>query len=425
VIAGRRGFSWIARAGPVSRRLPAGRAAYAAAVAQQSSDQFRPRVRPSEPERWLGRHRRINRWSVTGVIGLVVALGVALRLLFSPTQVLTPAGQQGIVGSPPPAWAGRAPVRQPAKLTDGTRYTPLLYLDANTSVGTAPTGAGEQIRVLLRTATSVRELHRVAATGYPQFDGFTTDGDTLVWAESLTSPHSPVRTSIWWVNWRRPGPARLVTSDTGDAVFFQSQYDLVLNRGRVWWVAVQAGRTAMTQVRSVPVTGGRVSMTRQAGSFALTAYPWLVTVSTSQSTPIELVNLATRHRIRVATGPTESARCSPTWCRVVVLGAGGPQHIDIERPDGTQRRRIAGGNASAVVSDVALLDRYEVITIDGPTPSAVGAPSGGQLLTVYDLSTGRSTLVAAGVAQVGAHGAMLWWSTGSATAPTWSAIDLG
>jgi hypothetical protein len=54
--------------------------------------------------------------------------------------------------------------------------------------------------------------------------------------------------------------------------------------------------------------------------------------------------------------------CGPAWCRVLVIGPGGqPARTDVMRPTGADRR-VAAGNTTAGVLDVALLDRFEVLT---------------------------------------------------------------
>jgi len=81
--------------------------------------------------------------------------------------------------------------------------------------------------------------------------------------------------------------------------------------------------------------------------------------------------------------------------------------IDVMRPDGTGRRRIAGGRASASTADVALRDRFEVL-------------SEGDRLLLYDLAKRRMLLVAGQARDVFARGGVLAWSAG----PSWRALDL-
>ena len=69
------------------------------------------------------------------------------------------------------------------------------------------------------------------------------------------------------------------------------------------------------------------------------------------------------------------------------------------------------------VDQVALLDRFVPLKTD-----VTGAADG---LSLYDLDNGKTSLVAIGVGNVQAAGALLWWSTGSGDSVTWSALDLG
>jgi hypothetical protein len=89
--------------------------------------------------------------------------------------------------------------------------------------------------------------------------------------------------------------------------------------------------------------------------------------------------------------------------------------LDLMRPDGSDRHRIAGGTASAAVSDVALLDRFEVFSTVDAT---------GRSLLVYDERSRSSTLVADNTSQVLARGGMLWWQTGEQDTAEWHALDL-
>src|SRR6185312_11708462 len=80
--------------------------------------------------------------------------------------------------------------------------------------------------------------------------------------------------ALWAAGLRRGGPARPLCGDVGRATFYQSQYDLVVDGGRVYWAA--AGAADTTEVRSVALTGGPVRSVPQAGTWKLSAFPWLV-----------------------------------------------------------------------------------------------------------------------------------------------------
>ena len=217
---------------------------------------------------------------------------------------------------------------------------------------------GAFLRVVLRIAGgAVTELRRVATALLPQFDGFNASGDTLVWAESVSQAGQAVRTTLWRTNWRTGAKPVAITSSTGEANFFGGQHDLVLRANRVYWAAVATGSAGGTEVRSVRVTGGQVTVSRVKGTYALSAWPWVVSPG-GRGTPVVLLNLNDSARITVPTSAAEIATCSPKWCRMGVLGGNTVVRFDVQRPDGSQRRRIAGDEATPSIVDVALLDRY-------------------------------------------------------------------
>jgi hypothetical protein len=122
----------------------------------------------------------------------------------------------------------------------------------------------------------------------------------------------------------------------------------------------------------------------------------------------------------VPTGAPEVAACGPAWCRMGVLGGNTLVRIDIQRTDGSDRRRIAGSEATPTLVDAMVLDRFVPLATDaGDDPSTVGVG-----LTLYDVTTGRTDLIAAPVANIGARNGVLWWSTGLGARLAWNSIDL-
>jgi hypothetical protein len=135
---------------------------------------------------------------------------------------------------------------------------------------------------------------------------------------------------------------------------------------------------------------------------------------------VELFNLKTGEKITVPGSANELVTCGPAWCRVLLLGPGGqPARTDLMRPTGADRVRMAAGGVTAAVLDVALLDRFEVLSktigSDGPATLTV---------ILYDAPANRSVVLASGVATVQARGPVVWWSTGEAEAVQWFALDL-
>jgi hypothetical protein len=352
----------------------------------------------------------------------MAALGVALIAIG--VLVAMPEPQWATTAQPPLDEAPSAlnlpeSVTTPAKLADGADYTPRLFLAADTSIGQAPTRDGRALRLVLVTPSAATELRQVDLEDQPQFDGFAASGGTVVWAESVTTASGGTRTSIWRSGWRnRPSPS-VVTDQTGEVTFAGSQYDVVVHSGRVYWTAAATG--GATSVRSVALDGAGLTTKRLAGSFALTAWPWAVTVDGGRGKPVELVNYDTDARQSVVTSDEETVVCSPQWCRVIVLGAESLTRMELVRPDGSGRRPLAGTEATPTLVDVALLDRFVPLATDR------GAGAG---LSLFDITTGQTELIAADASSVRGSGAMLWWSgpaDGSddpGAEPTWRALDL-
>jgi hypothetical protein len=367
--------------------------------------------------------RLARRQRLSALISLAVALGAGgVFLAGSPPQRTLSASTGPSLPTLAQTWPAARPSDAPGRLPDGADYTPLLYLDPQTSIGTAPTPDRAWVRVLLRTgAEPPREVRRVAANRNPQFAGTVSSGDDVVWAESTADATGHAETRLWKANRRAAAPAVSLTADAGDAIFFNSQYDLVVADGRVHWAAAGRSAEVVTEVRSVPVAGGPVDVRRVPGAYSLSAWPWLVSAGSGQAGPVELLDLLSDRRVRVPAARAELLTCTPAWCRVLVLsGDGGPARVDLMRADGSGRRRMAGGRVSAATADVALLDRFEVLSQNG----SAGSPASSQQLMLYDAARDRTVVVSQGVGVVSVRGGVLSWSTGDNEALVWHALDL-
>jgi hypothetical protein len=373
---------------------------------------------------FIGRRRRPARLPsklpVGRVIALIVAVAAVVRLLTLPEPARLPPAVAAIPLTVVPNWTGPAPVSLPGRLADGTAYQPWIFITSQDSVGIARTPDNAFWRVLLvgQGGATVTELRRVAATELPQFGAFAVGGDSVVWAETASREGAKQRTTLWRSDWRTGTKAALVTANTGEVGFANHEFDLVVTDSRVSWVAV-AGQ--QTEFRSVALTGGQVSIKRMAGLFELTRAPWAVSLAGGLGTPVTMVNLTTGDQIQVGTSAAELATCNPQWCRMAVLGANNDLvRIDLQRPDGTLRHRIAGSEATPSIDDVAVLDRFVPLNTDRPGEGLPGRPG----LSVYDISADRLDLLATGVANVQAYDGMLWWSTGTDDSLFWHALDL-
>lgn len=354
------------------------------------------------------------RSSLARALGLGTALAASAILLAVP-----PAGAK-----PKPAAPSLAAVAWPsaqrgaisANLKDGTAYEPLIFLDAHTSVGTAESRDGHYLRLLLLSANgSVRQLRRLPVAKDPSFQTFALAGNQLAWAEGSRGG----ATQLWIINLRDGRPAKEVTSDTGDAVFYRSQYDLLIAEGRLHWAA--AGPDNATEIRSVALTGGPVDTRVEAGNWELSAWPWLVNGVTEAAGTTGLRNLATNQDVAVTgVGNRSATNCSPTWCRVVTLARDGYNNIDLMHPDGTARRRIAGGTATTVIADVAPLDRFDILAEQGPTSDLTGNVE----LVAVEIATHRTIEISPDAGRISYRDGVLWWSTGNLDTFVWHSIDL-
>ncbi|MFI5493997.1 hypothetical protein [Actinoplanes sp. NPDC051859] len=347
--------------------------------------------------------------------------GVALAIALVAGGLLVAYPQKSPQTAPPArlglttAWPHAARADIPGNLSDGPVYHPLLFLDAQVSVGTAPSPDGTSSRLVLRAADgSVRELRRRPLDSLPEFGTLAVAGTDLVWTESANGEATEV-----WTATTTGDRVRRLTQDTGNPVFAGSQWDVVLADGRAWWVAT-ARDPKVTEIRSVALTGGAVTVRKEPGTWSLTAWPWLTDGGGDATGTSVLRSLTENKEQRVASTGTELTTCGPVWCRVLVLTADGLARIDAMHPDGSARRRIAGGEAGAAITDVAVLDRFEILSEARPDSDLTGTEG----LLIYDLSDGRTIDVSEAVRGAFARGGVLWWSTGDQDSLLWHTVDL-
>jgi hypothetical protein len=348
-----------------------------------------------------------------GAIGLVVALAAAGALMFRMPHRDQPAPAGRV--SAAVAWPRAQRADMPGNLPDGPVFNPGYFFDAHTVVGTAPSPDGASVRLLYRSGSALRELRRLPLDGSPEFGNFTAAGDELVWTESTNA----ARFQVWAVNLRDGTPARRLTADTGNAVFYASQYDVVIAGGRVYWTAAAPNGEQATEIRSVALAGGTVQIRKEPGVWGLSAWPWL-TNGGDQASTSRMRNMVTNRDVEVNTTGAELSTCSPTWCRILVMNDGGLVRIDLMHPDGTARQRIAGSAASAAVGDVAVLDRFEILSESGPNSDLTGTAG----LLVYDIASKRTIDIGADVSGAFSRGGVLWWSTGDPDNAVWHTLDL-
>jgi hypothetical protein len=132
---------------------------------------------------------------------------------------------------------------------------------------------------------------------------------------------------------------------------------------------------------------------------------------------VVLVNLATHERRTAKAGPDQVLACDPTWCRVTTEQGTSVTYSD-EHPDGTGAVRLGNASLVPLTTDVALLDRFEVLgtaNSDGPT----------QQLWLRDLAHDRLVLLAPNATNsVSGRDGVIWWTDSDAATANWETLDL-
>ncbi|WP_436535209.1 hypothetical protein [Actinoplanes sp. HUAS TT8] len=347
---------------------------------------------------------------VRTVLGLGVALAAGAALLF---------GAPAQSGEPQPvaltaAWPGAARGSVPSKLADGSEFTPGLFLDAKTSVGTAQSADSKTLRLVVRDPDgNLLELRKVPAEHRAPFAGLTLSGNTLIWVESIDG-----KQQLWSGDRHDPKTARMLTADVGAMQFYDSDHDLVVADGRVHWVA--GGKGDETEFRSVALTGGPVTVTTQKGTWSLAAWPWAVDGQHSARGTTTLRNLTTGATVATPSAERSVTGCGATWCQMVSINEDGYSRIELSHPDGSARRKILEGNVETAITDVAVLDRFEVLA----KVTSQSELSGNQQLVVYDLSNRHLVLVSPDAANITYRAGVLWWSTGDQSSYIRNSLDL-
>jgi hypothetical protein len=365
----------------------------------------------------------LPRWR--GWIGVLAGLAAVSVLLALPVPARTAGRKPGPAPSATgptlaSVWPAARPFTVPASLPDGSSYVPTLILDPTTSVGVSTSADTVHAGLVVVTGTGpprVLQTHVVSDGG--SFDGIAVNADRLFWMHTISDATGHAQVSLWSAA-RSGGPARKLTADVGEPLFYGSAYDVQIVAGRLYWTAARPGRPDQTELRSVALAGGRVTVRVLDGPWTMTAWPWLVTAPNAVDAPIQLDNLATGARTPVKVPASKQVSCSPIWCRTIPNNIAQGSETDLVRPDGTDARRIGDANATAVASDVALLDRFEVLvsTVSSNANTTVSR------LSLYDIAHRRTVLIDPAATNAGARGAFLWWSTGDNETLTWHGLDL-
>jgi hypothetical protein len=349
------------------------------------------------------------RW--LGVACAVVAVGVALALP-SPSAQVPPPGPVRLTD----AWPSAKVSVLPADI-GGLRFQPLELLDGGRMLGQTSSADLLTAQLVLRAPDgTLRVLRRVTGTDPPTIAATVVDGERLYWVELGNGADGNRETTVWSVPLTGEAAPVLLARDSGDILFYGSQYDLEVAQGRLWWAA--SVRAEVSEIRSVPLGGGAETVRQMDRVFALTAWPWVTSSGASVPGDVELLNVTTGEIRRVPGASNEILACNPIWCRITTLvNKGESLRYEVEHPDGTARRLIGDTGLTPLNSDVGIRDRYEVLT-----SSSTGTA---QRLWLHDLSDDRVVLLDdLATANMGARGDYLWWSTGDNETLSWHILDL-
>ncbi len=356
----------------------------------------------------------MSRWRTGLTVGVSV-LAVALLLWLPTPKRSSTAGTTG-PATLASVWPGARTFPIAAVVPDGGLYTPALVLDPTASMGVVASTDGKRSDLAVVSATGApRVLQSQSLVVGGSFDGLAASTDRLYWMHTVNDAVGHATVSLWTAR-RDGGPATQVTADVGAPVFYGSQYDVQVVGDRVIWAA---GRPDQTELRSVPLAGGPVTVRVVPGSWALSAWPWLVTAPSASGQPPRLHNVDTGAEVTVRVPANKQVSCSPVWCRMIP-GNAEPTETELIRPDGSDRRLIGDANAAAIASDVALRDRFELLMTVITTTGRLAVSR----LDLYDIAGRRTVQAAAAATNAGARGDYLWWSTGDNETLTWHGLDL-
>ncbi|MEV0716368.1 hypothetical protein [Asanoa sp. NPDC050611] len=355
--------------------------------------------------------------------GLFAALVATAWLLWSSPSDTADAGRPPAAASVGSVWPQAPRGSVPGTLGGGLSYTPGFFLDVNSSIGSAVSADGAFVSLTaVPKAGAARELRRLRARTAPQFFGFTSGGGWVAWAESAEDASGGRTTSIWVIGTGLTGAPRRIVVDAGDVRQTDSAYELAIVDGRLHWTAMGPGDEASTELHSVVLDGGDPRVETLPRSWSPVAWPWLMdSTDAVGGGRVVLMDRVTGVTREFTAGPADFPACGATWCRSIVIDDGASGGVDLVRVDGTQRRRIAGPDVGFPVTDVAVLDRFEVLTgLDPASRAAQGRP-----LQVYDIARDATVTIASDATNARYAGGFLWWSSGFEDRVSWTVLELG
>jgi hypothetical protein len=351
----------------------------------------------------------------------LIAAGAAGTLVVLPSPRTptrpTPAGPASLAQ----VWPDARTIDVPAALPDGRTFEPSLVLDEHTVVGMTTDAAGNATSlVALSTAdaTYPRALQAFDATDGGSVDAVTEAAGQIYWMAGTTDTTGNRHTTLRRAD-RAGGVVRTLTTNTGEPAYYGSQYDLQVAGGGVYWTATGPGDPPTTELRTISIDGGPVTVRPLDGTYQLTAWPWLTSLILPEQ-PTILLNASTGQRDIITPKPGEQLTCGPTWCRAVTFGSHSDSLVvTLRRRDDSAATRVNADGEDAITVDIAVLDRFELLS----APLAVQQASTSQKLSIYDLKTDQHIPIAV-TTGLGTHGSWLWWSTGDNETRTWHLLNL-
>jgi hypothetical protein len=352
-------------------------------------------------------------------------LTLATAALAAVAMVTLPLAPQATLPTDRPADANVVPASAifavPTTLPDGSSYALRYVLDSGHSLGASLSLDGASFRLVELNGGKYRQLRALPAASGAQFDGFTSAEDHLYWVETQIEPDGYSRSRLWRANVGAPaapvGEPQQMIPDMGDVVIYDSAFDLIIADGVISWLTADGSTRPTSVLRSTPVGGGPITDQRYIGAWRQTSRPWLVSATTGA---LKLLNTATGETVAVAGTGAEGVSCTAQWCRSTISSSDGPVRLDLVRPDGSQRTRVAGPGIRFEALDPAMLGRYEILSQTGGDLA-----EGEQRLLVYDIDQATTREIEVGPASlVNNRGRYAWWLSGDIRSPIWHALDL-
>jgi hypothetical protein len=349
--------------------------------------------------------------------GLVGAIAVCVLTLCTPgartTAVAAPSGPATIAS----VWPQHPPFTMPGTV-QGEAYEPLAIVADGVSLGTVTTGDGSATSLVEVSGSAARFLSGPRDPSTVSYDAFAATPTALYWMRNLTDSSGIGHETLWTAD-RGAGAASEMSADVGAALFQGTEDDLRVTGTTLMWAA--AGPRGDTEIRSIPLTGGAVTIRIVSGDVVLGPSPWMVSGASAGGTPVRLVNAATgaRRTVPVASGST--ATCSLAWCVVSRMSTAGASWIELTRLDGSAGRRLGGAQTDLVATEATQLDRFVVLS---DSIAGQQGPTVIEQLWLYDIAAHRDIEITPAATAAYARGPYVWWSTGDNETLTWSGLDL-